>query len=152
MTTEQQPQSVEVPLEPVLNHFRQLWMTDSPLEIRQHRTVIEQVRERGGRMLVHGLGLGMVAQAALLSGAEHVDVVELERDVIDLVGPHLERRWGDRLTIHHGDTTLDTLPGRWSVVWHDIWRTEAEAEAGAHDLLDRYADSCERQGAWHVTT
>ena len=40
-------------------------MTDLPGEIEDHREVMEQIRVRGGRILIHGLGLGLIVRFAL---------------------------------------------------------------------------------------
>ena len=65
-----------------------LWMSDEPQELRQMAEAIEDYKARG-RVLVGGLGLGIIAtwlaqQKAVLS----VDVVERSPEVIALVKPH----------------------------------------------------------------
>ena len=128
-----------------------VWMSDVPDEKRDHREPYWQAKRNGGRCLVHGLGLGMVVKAMLdLPNVEHVDVVEIDADVIALCGPAFEH-YGDRLTIHHDDCLERKWPVgiRWAVVWHDIWRdlcTDNLSEmATLHRKFGRRADW---QGSW----
>jgi hypothetical protein len=96
-------------------------MTDTPGEIEDHCSVMAEIERRGGRILVHGLGIGLILKFALaLPNVGHIDVVELDQDVIDLVAPHYR---DERLQIHHGDARTFPWPSssRWSVAWHDIW-------------------------------
>ncbi|WQY99782.1 spermidine synthase [Microbacterium phage MO526] len=127
----------------------QLWMSDTDDEMRDHAEAYWEMSRRGGRVLIHGLGLGMVVKAALaLPNVEHVDVVEIDPRVIAAVGPHYE---GERCSIHLGDAlTLDWPAGtRWSVVWHDIW---PEITAGnlptMHRLHRRFGRRSDWQGSW----
>jgi spermidine synthase len=61
-------------------------MADSEPEMRDHYEAVARAR---GRVLINGLGLGMVLSAILAKpDVEHVTVVEVEPDVIALVGPH----------------------------------------------------------------
>lgn len=128
-------------------------MSDTPDEIADHLGAIREVTLRGGRVLIHGLGLGMVVAAALrCDGVTGVDVVELEQDVIDLVGPHYTA--DPRVTIHHGDAlTFRFPPGRrWSVVWHDIWPNIcADNLPDMERLHRRYGSRCDWQGSWART-
>jgi hypothetical protein len=124
-------------------------MSDTPDEIEDHRPAMEEIRKRGGRVLIHGLGLGMITRFALEQpNVEHVDVVELDQEVIDLVSPHYRDQ---RLTIHQGDARTYPWPpdARWTVVWHDIWgdfKTENLKEMEA--FHQRFEDRCEWQGSW----
>jgi len=74
-----------------------------------------------GRVLINGLGLGVALKAVLAKPeVEHIDVVEISQDLIDLVGPHYAC---DRLTIWCADACEIRWPraARWDVAWHDIW-------------------------------
>jgi hypothetical protein len=98
-----------------------LVMSDTPAEIRDHRGIIRQAR---GKVLIHGLGIGMVLQACLEKPeVEHVTVVELEQDVIDLVAPHYKEKYKDRLDVLQGDafTWKPEKGRRWDCAWHDVW-------------------------------
>lgn len=99
-------------------------MSDTDAEVRDHYGPYMKARELGGRILIHGLGLGSILQAVLTcKDVTHVDVVEIDEDVIKLIGPYFEK--DKRVHIHHADAFTKKWPKgtRWNVVWHDIWDT-----------------------------
>lgn len=101
----------------------QIWMSDTPNEWHDHLKAAYQITSRGGRILINGLGLGVIVKHALDCGnVKHVDVVEIDADVIKLVGPTYE---GPRCAIHHADAYEQAKKwprgSHWSVAWHDIW-------------------------------
>ena len=78
--------SYTVLVETLADGREQVMMSDYPSDAREHEPVLRAARRLGGRVLVHGLGLALVVMAMLeLPSVEHADVVELERDVIELV-------------------------------------------------------------------
>lgn len=119
-------------------------MSDTPSERRDHMLAIHEAK---GRVLLVGLGLGCVLQAILEKlkplldsdgrpvwkdhrrvytdefAVDHVTVIEQSADVIALVGPHYEARYGDRITIIEADINAWKPPKgeRWDTVWIDIW-------------------------------
>jgi hypothetical protein len=121
-------------------------MSDDPTELRKHLAI---VRVASGRVLVSGLGLGCVVRGLLANQAvKQVDVVEIDADVLRMVGPTFAGE--PRVTIHHGDAlTYDWPAGtRWNFAWHDVW-SEHEPLAILHaHLLRRYRPLVARQGAW----
>jgi hypothetical protein len=133
-----------------------LWMSDTPDERRDHMKVCYVAdRERAERVLVNGLGLGMVVAAFLaMESVSHVDVVEIDADVIALVGPHYEQMAADvgkTITIHHADAYTIQWPSgtAWDVAWHDIWRdlcTDNLAQMAT--LHRRYGRRTQWQGSW----
>ncbi len=126
-----------------------LWMSDTDDEKRDHASAFWEMQRRGGRVLIHGLGLGMVVQAALrLPQVEHIDVVEIDPRVARLVGEHYA---GDRCTIHVGDALTYEWPTgtRWDVVWHDIWPTiTGDNLPDMHRLHRRFGRRSGWQGSW----
>lgn len=126
-----------------------LWMSDTDAELRDHFEAIYQIRKRGGRILINGLGLGLVVKAALAEPTvTHVNVVECNEDVIALVGPTYE---GDRCSIIHADAfTVQWAPGtRWTVAWHDIWLHLSEDNLPEMFRLHRkYGTRVDWQGSW----
>jgi len=127
-----------------------LWMSDVDAEKRDH---LEPVRRIHGyqakRVLINGLGLGMVLNAALSFGhVEHVDVVEIDERVIKLVGPYYEA--DPRVTIHHANAYAQTgrwpTGTRWDVGWSDIW-----GNISTDDLVDmaKLNRSYGRRCDWH---
>ena len=121
-------------------------MSDTPDEKRDHYWF---VRIAKGRVLVNGLGIGMVLNALLLKPeVEHVTVVEKSEDVIKLVAPHYA---GPRVEIVHADALeYRPAPGvRFDSVWHDIWDYIcADNLPEMHKLHRRYGRRCEWQGSW----
>src|SRR5438094_1716121 len=58
----------------------QVFMSDIQMEIEDHYEVMAAIRSRGGRILIHGLGLGVIVKFALEQpNVTHVDVVELDQ-------------------------------------------------------------------------
>lgn len=134
-----------------LYHRGSVVMSNTPDEVRDHFEPIIAARELGGHCLVNGLGLGMVSNAMLLAGAEHVTVVEISADVIALVGPHWTERWGERLDVVEADAFEYQPPRgtRYSYVWHDIWPTICADNLDEMTRLHRkYGRRCARQGSW----
>lgn len=121
-------------------------MEDSPPEICRHLPILLAAR---GTVLVSGLGLGCVVRGLLCKPeVEHVDVVELDRQIINAIGPSFASN--PRVTIHHGDAEEIEWPEdkRWDFAWHDVW-SEHETLAIVHArLMLRYKKLCGQQGAW----
>jgi hypothetical protein len=125
------------------------WMSDTPAEVLDHYDVMIQMMQRGGRILINGLGLGMItAFAARLPNVTHVDVVELQDDIINLVGPHLPER--HKVTVHHASAyDIAWNDERWDVAWHDIWPTITPDNLPDMDRLEaKYADRVNHQETW----
>ena len=104
-----------------------------------------------GHALVHGLGLGCAVELLFYEGMEKVTVVELSQDVIDLVGPHLKSRHGDKLEIVCADALTWKPPKgmRYSIVWHDIWPTICLDNLPQIKKLNRrYGGKCDWQSYW----
>ncbi len=112
-----------------------VWMSDTDAEKRDHFEPAFQIWyevDPGARVLIGGLGLGLILQVALRAPwVEHVDVVETNPDVIELVGSHyraLADTQDKSLVIHHADMYNVTWPRgtRWDVAWFDIWADMSE--------------------------
>lgn len=137
-----------------LNHRGTVFMTDTQDEWVSHREVILQAAHRGGRVLVNGLGLGLVVEVMLRNPyrpVEHLTVIECSEDVIRLVGRHLASRYGDRLEIVLADAfAWQPPPGRrYSVVWHDLWPHPHPDNFPEMDRLEqRYDGLCDWQASW----
>lgn len=137
-----------------------VWMSDVPAEVLDHKPFFGALEwcqpEPGtGRILINGLGLGMCLQAALRSRmCGHVDVVERDMRVINLVAPHyyrMARECGKTLTTHHADALTVTFPTgtKWDIVWHDIWPDISVDNLPEMATLKRkYAQRCIWQGCW----
>ena len=136
-----------------LFHEGEVWMSVSPDEIEDHRELVEVAQ---GRVLLMGLGLGMAAWAVAakrdpLAVVQHITVVELEPDVIELVGRPLHEAIGPRLELVQADA-LAWDPGpetRFDVIWHDIWQYPDPANYPQMLALEeRWATRCWWQDAW----
>ena len=125
-------------------------MSDTPSELHDHREPVR--RAVLGRVLVNGLGLGVVLQAVLDEPAvEHLTVVEASPDVIALVAPHWRARYGDRLTVVNADAFEWRPPkgARYDIVWHDIWSDiTTDNLPEMRRLHAKYRMRCGWQGSW----
>jgi hypothetical protein len=138
-----------------LKKGNEVFMTDLYDEWWTQRMAIEQARVRGGEVLITGLGLGLVVASMLEPPGRRVRrvvVIERSSDVIDLVAPALESRYGKRFEVVNADA-FDWLPPagqRFSVAWHDIWPNPHEPGvlAQAERLENRYQPCCDWQGNW----
>ena len=104
-----------------LMHKGHVVMSDTPAEIRSHLSVINRAK---GNVLLNGLGLGVVLGAILgKEEVNHVTVVEISQDVVDLVGPYYLENANGKLTIVVADALKwrPKLGTKFDVVWHDIW-------------------------------
>jgi hypothetical protein len=133
----------------LVHPIRGVVMSDTPAEIADHLEFIVRAK---GRVLIHGLGIGMCA-AAILSKAEvgHVLVVEKDEDVIELVAPTLRERYGDRIEIVQGDAYhWRRKPGQmWECAWHDIWdMISPDNLKPMKKLVKRFENRAIWQGCW----
>src|SRR6185295_6407091 len=80
-------------------HLGEIVMEDSERELRRHLPIWLNAR---GRVLKTGLGLGCVVRGLLANpDVHHVDVVEIDADIIRIIGA--EFAGNPRVTIHHAD-------------------------------------------------
>lgn len=156
---------------------RGLVMSDVPAEIAGALPFLDTVASwsPGHPVLIAGLGLGIVP-AWLLASTEvaRIDVVEIDRHVIDLITRDRDHRFAPnawaadpRLHIYHGDAHLwwpgrrpqrgcclhpDCVlwPGaRWSAAWYDIWDLVSPANLPSmHRLTRRFARRVYRDWSW----
>lgn len=94
-------------------------MSNVPFE---KKTNLQFFQKAKGNVLINGLGLGMVLSAILTKKeVTSVTVVEISKDVIDLVAPSFLH--DKRVKIIHADS-LTFVPPKgiiYDAVWHDIW-------------------------------
>ncbi|MBD3004648.1 hypothetical protein [Streptomyces sp. 5-10] len=127
-----------------------LWMSDTPSEKRDHLEPLHRISSsKAERILLNGLGLGMVLQAALtFDHVKRIDVVEKDERIVKLIGPHYMK--DPRVVIHHADAYEQTKKWpagtRWDAGWSDIW-----ADVSTDDLTDmaRLNRSYGRRCSWH---
>ncbi len=122
-------------------------MSDTPAEISD---LLDFIYKAHGRVLINGLGIGVVLKALLKKPeVTHIDVVELEQDIIDLVWPTYND--GTRLTLHHANAfTIEWPVGTtWDCAWHDIWADICTDNLKEITQLKRkYARRVRYQRAW----
>ena len=131
------------------------WMSDTHAEILEHTPILNKLfysaNVKHKRVLVNGLGLGLVVHAALtFDSVAQIDVVEKNPDVIELVGQYLIPAY-PRLKIHLGDAyDIAWPPGtRWDLAWHDIWPTIDDGNLrGMDHLMRKYKNRVAWQGCW----
>lgn len=101
------------------NAARGVVMSNTPMEVLTNR---EAYRNAHGKVLVNGLGLGMLLDGLLRKAeVQSVRVIEIDRDVIDLVAPRFAQH--QKFEVVHADA-FAYRPGKGEVfdyVWHDIW-------------------------------
>lgn len=122
-------------------------MSDTTKERNDHQEFVDIAF---GRVLVNGLGIGVVIQALLeKSTVTSVHVVEKEKDVINLVADHYKARFGDRFVLHHA-SAFDFKPrGHYSFVWNDIWPDISDMNIPEMEQLKKkYEHRCSWQGCW----
>jgi hypothetical protein len=119
-------------------------MEDGLIELRRHLPIWLSAR---GRVLVTGLGLGCVVRGLLASSrVDHIDVVELDRNILEIVGAEFQSN--PRVTLIRGDALTCDIAGSWDFAWHDIW-CEGNGLQFLHvKLIDRFRDRAGLQGAW----
>lgn len=113
-----------------------LVMSDTPFE---HRTNYGIARMAHGRVLIAGLGLGMILPAVLRKeSVESVLVVERSQDVIDLVAPHYEH---PKLAVVCADIHEWKPPQgeKYDTIYFDIWATISTDDLKEMGQLQRRA-------------
>lgn len=129
-------------------------MSDTPDEYRDH---FEAIYRATGHVLLNGLGIGCVLQCCAEKRKPRVTkitVIEKSEDVIALVGPHYEEKYGDRIEIIHADAFEYKPPKgvRYGMVWHDIWNDMCEDNLPQmHKLHRKYGRRTDWQGSWGRT-
>lgn len=109
----------------------QLVMSDTQMERDSNAEFLREVENRGGHILVAGLGLGMILVPIFkCPKVESITVIEKQQDVVDLVLPKLKSKFGHHPQIGKRFCTVITadifqwnpsLDCRWDVIYFDIW-------------------------------
>ena len=131
----------------LVHERRGVVMSNTPMEVNQARSAYRQAT---GRILVNGLGLGMILEGMLSKPVvTAVRVVEIDADVLELVGSHFHS--DPRVELVHADAySYSPAKGeRFDYVWHDIWDQITPDNLPLMTKLTRkYARRTERQAAW----
>lgn len=131
---------------------RGIVMSDTPDERRDHYVAVRMACDH---VLINGLGLGMVLGAILkkekmgVKSVSKVTVVELDADVIELVGPTYAN--DSRVEIVHA-SAFDYQPPKgveYGAVWHDVWDSICGDNLPEMTKLKRkYGRRADWQGCW----
>lgn len=126
----------------------QVMMSNTSMEVRSNARFVRQAH---GRVLIAGLGLGMILQGILPKPeVKDVTVIESSADVIALVEPYIRHA---KLSVIHDDIfILKPRRGeRWNSIYFDIWPTicldNLDEIVRLHRRFGRYLD---RQDPQHV--
>lgn len=124
--------------------FANCVMSDTQPEIEEHYPLFDAAH---GRVLIHGLGLGMCALACARNPrVRHVHVIEKSRNVLNLVAPHTNHQ---KLSIEQGDVLKARPSGIWDCVWSDIWTfISADNLPEMRKLEKVYRGKCGWHGFW----
>jgi len=96
-------------------------MSDTPPEIRDH---LYPIRMATGRVLINGLGIGVVLQACLKKpDVTYIKVIEKSGDVIKLVAPHYLKQYPEKLEVVNEDAYEYKLKKdeRYDMIYSDVW-------------------------------
>ena len=135
-----------------LKRGAEVFMTDLYDEWATQKIAIDQALQRGGHVLIGGLGLGLILDSIFRapgSPVQRITVLEKSPDVMALMAPHLLGRYGDRLEVLEADAFSWQPPSgaSYSVIWHDIWpNPQAPEVAGEMQALEAHYGA---YGDWH---
>lgn len=94
-------------------------MSNTHMEVFTNRQALDASE---GFVLINGLGMGMLLEAVLAKPqVERVKVIEMDSDVLGLVGPHFAS--DPRLELVQADALTYKPPRgeQYDFAWHDIW-------------------------------
>ena len=132
-----------------LEHARRgVVMSNTPMEVLTNR---EAYRAAHGKVLVNGLGMGMLLEGLLRKKeVQSVRVVEIDRDVIDLVAPRFADHPKFELVQADAFTYRPAKGELFDYAWHDIWDDfSVENLSQMKQLVARYRKPrAAAQGVW----
>lgn len=126
-------------------------MSDTPNELSSHRMFVWDAK---GRLLIVGLGLGIVLRAVLdKKKVSHVTVIEKSEDVIKLVAPRFENdiKYKNKVKIIHADIfewkpeKLEKFDYAWFDIWNDVCITNIEE---INKLHRKFRRCCGKVDSW----
>jgi hypothetical protein len=131
----------------LIHDRRGVVMSNTPMEVRTNRAAY---RAATGRVLINGLGLGMLLEGVLSKpDVTAVRVIEIDPQVIALTGAHYRK--DPRVEIVQADahTYRPARGERFDYVWHDIWDDiQADNLPSMATLMRRYRTRAPAQGVW----
>lgn len=134
-----------------LRRGAEIIMSNTPDEIRDCKDFFKEVK---GRVLINGLGLGIVLDVILHKVNEdgtpavtEVIVVEKSQDVFNLTSPTFLK--DKRVKIVVADAYEYKAEGKFDAVWHDIWDDISPSNLkGMRKLHMKYGRKSDWQGSW----
>lgn len=122
-------------------------MSNTPYEINTNSHFVRLAR---GRVLINGLGLGMVLHAVLQKPeVEHVTVVENCAEVIALAWPSFSGNSRAELVQANAFAHKPPKGVYYDFVWHDVWDNVCATNLVEMATLHRkYARKCGWQDSW----
>lgn len=124
----------------------ELIMSNTPAEIRDHTDFVDIAK---GKILLNGLGLGVVLHALLnKSEVKHITIIEISQSLINLISPFFTEK---RITfINHNALTYKVPKGNYyDFVWNDIWDCFSTDNISSMSILHRkYGRKCNYQDSW----
>lgn len=95
----------------------EVMMSDTPMEKKTNQRFLEEAH---GRVLIGGLGLGLILLPVMnKESVSEIVVVEYNQDVIDLIGSQLHLN--DKVTIVHDDVFEYVPDKKFNTIYMDIW-------------------------------
>ena len=129
-----------------------LVMSDTPAEQKDHEGFYNRA---AGEVLIAGLGIGMILEAvAKKPEVKRVTVVEVSQDLIDLVWPTYQARYGDKIQIVCADINSwrPASGHRYDCAWFDIWDNISPDNLPEMARLHRrFSRSAAWRGSWAKT-
>lgn len=127
-----------------------LMMTDTSWELNLMRDFVYHAKDH---VLINGLGLGCSVEAVFrkCKNVTKVTVIEISPDVITLVAPFLQDKYGDALEIINDDalTWRPTPNAHYGAIWHDIWPViDLANKPEITKLMRSYGRRTEWQSYW----
>lgn len=125
-------------------------MSNTPDEMADHLPFVSAAK---GDVLINGLGLGVVIEMIMQTKPDLIrsmTVIEIDKDVIDLVGSHYLKKYPVINIIHDDAMTWKSPVGiKYDAVWHDIWDDVTSDNLPAmKTLARRYGRKAAWQGSW----
>jgi hypothetical protein len=124
-------------------------MSNTPMELNSNLVAYKNAT---GKVLVAGLGMGMILDAILSKDdVTKVRVVEVDKDIIDYVGSFYKN--DPRVEIIHADIRDYFLKNeeQFSYIWIDIWDGINESNLDEmYELNERFSDHCTNMNLWSM--
>lgn len=129
-----------------LKKGKEVLMSNTPAELQDHKEFIQKALI-SKRVLINGLGLGMVIEEILPSKTlEEIIVIEKSKEVIKLMSPFIK---DSRVIIVQADAYNYEPEGIFCAVWHDIWPfISTDNLSGMNILEEKYKPHTKWQGCW----